>query len=168
MWLLIRKKGSAEPGVGYEDAVEEALCFGWIDSTTNRHDEDHFRLRMSPRKPKSAWAASNKARVDRLIAEGRMTPAGLVKIEAAKADGSWDALDGLEDLTVPDDLAAVLDANPPARAHFDAFPEGTRRQILFWIRGAKRETTRAARVARTAETAARNVRVTEWRPKEGA
>jgi uncharacterized protein YdeI (YjbR/CyaY-like superfamily) len=168
VWLLIRKKGSPAPGVGYEDAVEEALCFGWIDATSNRHDGDHYRLWVAPRKPRSVWAASNKARVERLIAEGRMAPPGLAKVEAAKADGSWQALDGLEDLTIPDDLSAALDATPPAREHFEAFPPGARKQILFWIRDAKRPQTRAARVTRTAEAAARNIRVNEWRPKDGA
>lgn len=89
-----------------------------------------------------------------------MTPAGLAKIEAAKADGSWASLDALEDLSVPDDLAAGFDAAPPARVNFDAFPEGTRKQILYWIREAKRPETRAKRIAETARLAARNVRVT--------
>jgi uncharacterized protein YdeI (YjbR/CyaY-like superfamily) len=168
VWLLIRKKGSVRPGVTYDEAVEEALCFGWIDSTTNRHDDDHFRQRFAPRKRGSTWSASNKARVERLIAEGLMTPAGSAKIDAAKADGSWNALDGLEDLSLPDDLAEALDANPPAREHFESFPPGTRKQILFWIRNAKRVQTRATRVARTAEAAARNVRVSDWRPGESA
>lgn len=168
VWLLIRKKGSAAPGVAYEEAVEEALCFGWIDATTNRHDDDHYKLWFSRRKPGSVWAASNKARVERLIADGRMAPPGLAKIEAAKADGSWEALEGLEDLTMPDDLVAALDASPPAREHFEAFPPGARKQILSWIRQAKRPETRAARIVKTAEAAARNVRVTEQRPKEGA
>jgi uncharacterized protein YdeI (YjbR/CyaY-like superfamily) len=168
VWVLIRKKASRAPGVAYEEAVLEALCFGWIDSTAYGYDDDHYRQWMSPRKPKSVWSASNKARVQRLIAEERMTPAGLAKIEAAKADGSWDALDALEDLTIPDDLAAALDANPPARERFEAFPDGARKQILFWIRDAKRAETRAARVARTAETAARNIRVNEWRSKDPA
>ena len=168
VWLLIRKKGSAAPGPSYEEAVEEALCFGWIDATTNRHDDDHFRLWFAPRKPRSGWSDSNKRRIDRLIADGRMTEVGLVKIDAAKADGSWTALDALEDLTVPDDLAEALEAAAPARAHFDAFPPGTRKQILFWIRDAKRPATRAKRVAETARLAVENIRVTEWRPKGGA
>lgn len=168
VWLLIRKKGITASGVAYDDAVEEALCFGWIDATSNRHDDDHYRLWVAPRKPRSVWAASNKARVERLIAEGRMTPAGSAKIETAKADGSWNALDGLGDLSVPDDLAEALDANPLAREHFEAFPPGVRKQILSWIRSAKRAETRAKRVATTAEAAARNVRVSDRRPGDGS
>ena len=166
VWLLVRKKGSTQPGVPYEEAVEEALCFGWIDSRANTLDADHFKLWFVPRKAKSVWSTINKARIERLIADGRMTPAGLAKIEAAKADGSWSSLDALEDLTVPGDLGAALDAAPPARANYDAFPKGTRKQILYWIRDAKRSETRAKRIAETARLAAENIRVTEWRPKE--
>ena len=165
VWLLIRKKGSAKDGVVYEDAVEEALCFGWIDATSNGYDEDHYKQWMAPRKPKGVWAASNKARVERLIAGGLMTPAGLQKIEAAKVDGSWSALDAFEDLTVPEDLAEALEATPPARERFDAFPPGTRKQILYWIAQAKRPETRAKRIAQTADLAAQDIRVNEWRPK---
>ena len=164
VWVLIRKKGSLKDGVAYEDAVEEALCFGWIDATGNRFDEDHYRQWMAPRKARSVWAASNKARVERLIAQGLMAPPGLAKIEAAKADGSWEALEGLEDLAIPDDLGAALDANPPAREHLEAFPPGTRKQILFWIRVAKRPETRAKRIAQTATAAAEGSRVNERPP----
>ena len=164
VWVLIRKKGSLKDGVAYEDAVEEALCFGWIDATGNRFDEDHYRQWMAPRKVRSVWAASNKARVERLIAQGLMAPPGLAKIEAAKADGSWEALEGLEDLAIPDDLGAALDANPSAREHFEAFPPGTRKQILFWIRVAKRPETRAKRIAQTASAAAEGIRVNERPP----
>lgn len=165
VWVLIRKKGSSKEGVAYEEAVEEALCFGWIDATAKGYDHDRYRQWMAPRRPKAVWAASNKARVHRLIAQGLMTPAGLAKIEAAKADGSWTALDAIEDLTVPDDLTEALDATPPARQHFDAFPPGSRKQILFWISQAKRPETRARRIAQTAGLAAENIRVTDPRPK---
>lgn len=165
VWVLLRKKGSKRPGVTYDEAVEEALCFGWIDSTTNRHDDDRFRQRFAPRKRGSTWSASNKARVERLIVDGRMAPAGSAKIEAAKADGSWDSLEGFEDLSIPDDLAAALDAHAPAREHFEAFPPGTRKQILWWIRSAKRPETRTTRVVKTVEAAAENVRVNEARPR---
>ncbi len=96
VWLVMQKKGSAEPGVSYEEAVEEALSFGWIDSRAHRRDDASYLQLFSPRRPKSTWAATNKARVDKLIAEGRMTPAGLALVDAAKADGSWDALEAVE------------------------------------------------------------------------
>jgi uncharacterized protein YdeI (YjbR/CyaY-like superfamily) len=102
-WLVMQKKASTTPGVTYDEAVEEALSFGWIDSRANKADETTYLQRFSPRRPGSAWAASNKGRVERLIAEGRMMPAGLALVESAKADGSWDALDAGVDRARPSD-----------------------------------------------------------------
>lgn len=104
--LAIGKKGNVVTSLTYEDAIQEGLCFGWIDSTAGRLDDDRYTVRFTPRRPGSSWARTNKARVERLIAEGLMTPAGLAVIDAAKADGSWTGLDEVEDLVVPDDLAA--------------------------------------------------------------
>ncbi len=163
-WLVIQKKASPEPGVTYAEAVEEALCFGWIDSRGNKIDDRAYRLLFTPRKPGSMWAASNKARVERLIAEGRMTPAGLAPIEAAKADGSWDAFNDVDALEHPDDLLGALAANPDAKRNYDAFPDSSKRMILYWIASAKRTETRAKRIATTVELAARNIRANEWRP----
>ena len=119
--------------------------------------------RFAPRKARSGWARSNKERIERLTAAGLMEPAGLALVEAAKADGSWTLLDAVEDLVVPDDLGAALDAVPPARAHFDAFPRSVKRSILEWIVQARRPETRARRVAETAERASRNERANQWR-----
>ena len=149
----------------YEAAVQEALCFGWIDSTAGRVDARRSKLYFAPRKPGSGWAATNKARVERLLAAGQMAPAGLAAIERAKADGSWTLLDPIEQGIVPDDLAAALAAHPPAAVNFEAFPKSARRAILFWIAVAKRPETRAARVRETAERAARNERANE-RPEK--
>ncbi len=148
MWLILYKKGSGTPGVTYEEAVEEALCFGWIDSVTNRLDGERFMQLFTPRKRKSPWAKSNKERVERLLAAGLMAPAGLAAIEAAKRDGTWTALDGIEDLQVPDDLAAALAANPAAEARFAAYSASTRKQLLWWVVSAKRPETRQRRIAR--------------------
>ena len=165
-WLVMQKKGSPNPGVTYEEAVEEALCFGWIDSRANRADETTYLQMFSPRKPGGTWAASNKARIERLIAEGRMMPAGLALIESAKADGSWNALDDIDALTMPDDLTAALAENPAARANFDAFPASSKKIILFWVASAKRPETRAKRIAEVAEKAARNERAAQWQRPE--
>jgi uncharacterized protein YdeI (YjbR/CyaY-like superfamily) len=164
VWLLIRKKGSTAAGVSYEDAVEEALCFGWIDGLANRHDDDHYKIWLSPRRPRSAWSARNKRRVADLAARGLIEPPGQAAIDLAKRNGSWDRLVERDSLQVPDDLSEALDANPPAREHFEAFPAGTRKQILGWIADAKRDETRAKRVAQTATLAARNIRVTQQPP----
>lgn len=158
VWLLVRKKGGDRPGVTYDEAVEEALCFGWIDSRGNPLDEHHYRLTMTPRKPKSVWAASNKERIARLTAEGRMAPAGLAAVEAAKADGSWDALTAVDALEVPPDLAGALAANPAAAGHFEAFPPSSKKMILFWIQSAKGPETRVRRVEETVRLAEENLR----------
>jgi uncharacterized protein YdeI (YjbR/CyaY-like superfamily) len=166
VWVLVRKKGGKRPGVTYEEVVEEGLCFGWIDSRANPVDEDRYRLTMTPRKPGSVWAATNKERVARLTAAGRMTAAGLAVVEAAKADGSWDALSGVDALEVPEDLAAALAADPAAARHFEAFPPSSKKMILYWIASAKRPQTRARRVEETVRLAAENLRANHPRPRE--
>jgi uncharacterized protein YdeI (YjbR/CyaY-like superfamily) len=156
-WLVSWRRGHG-PRVEYEEAVEEALCFGWIDSQGGNLDERRSRQYYAPRKPTSGWAATNKARVERLIAEGRMAPAGLAAIERAKANGSWTLLDAVEQGIVPDDLAVALAARPPAAANFDAFPKSARRAMLEWVAQARRRETRAQRVAQVAERATLNER----------
>ena len=163
IWLVYYKKASGKGDLDYAAIVEEALCFGWIDSVPRVLGEERAMLRISPRKAGSAWSRVNQARVERLIADGRMTPAGMAKVEAAKADGSWSALDDAEAGVMPPDLGAALDANPAARANFDAFPPGSRKIILQWVTGAKRAETRAARVAESVRLAAENVRANHWR-----
>jgi uncharacterized protein YdeI (YjbR/CyaY-like superfamily) len=158
VWLVSWRPRSGRVGLAYEDAIEEALCFGWIDSTAGPVDDERRKLYFAPRKPRSAWAATNKARVARLIAEGRMAPAGLAAIERAKVNGSWSILDGAERLEVPADLAAALNADPPAADNFAAFPPSARKTLLAWVATARRPETRAARIARITESAARNER----------
>jgi len=154
IWLAVGKKGGQVTSLTYDDAVEEALCFGWIDSIVNRLDEHRFKQLFTPRKPGSAWARSNKQRVERLLAQGLMAPAGLAAIEAAKANGSWTLLDDVEDLVVPDDLAAALEASPAASRYFAGFSSSAVKMILYWIATAKRPETRAKRIAETIESAA--------------
>jgi len=159
VWLVTWRPGSGRERLDYESAIQEALCFGWIDGTAGRYDDQRGRLYFAPRRPHSVWAASNKARVERLITEGRMEPAGLAAIERAKANGSWRVLDSAERLEVPDDLATALAAFPSATANFAAFPPSARKQMLSWVALAVRPATRSARITRIAEAAARNERL---------
>ena len=157
-WLVTWRPRSGRVGLDYEAAVEEALCFGWVDSTAGRVDDERGKLYFAPRKARSAWAGSNKARVERLIRDGRMTPAGVAVIEQAQANGSWEVLDSVERLEVPDDLAAALASHPPATINFGAFSPSARKAQLQWVALALRPETRAARIAQVAAAAARNER----------
>jgi uncharacterized protein YdeI (YjbR/CyaY-like superfamily) len=156
VWVVTHKKRPGAPHVPYADIVDEALCFGWIDSLPRALDETRSMLFVSPRRSGSAWSKINKEKVERLMAEGRMAPSGLARVEAAKADGSWSALDAVETLVPPPDLAAALAADPRAGAFFAAFPPSARRGILEWIAAARRPETRAARIAETVARAAEN------------
>jgi uncharacterized protein YdeI (YjbR/CyaY-like superfamily) len=158
VWLVTWRARSGRNGLDYEAAIEEALCFGWVDSTGGRFDDERGKLYFAPRKTRSPWAASNKARVERLIAAGRMAPAGLVAIERAKSNGSWEVLDSVERLEVPNDLSAALAAGPSAAANFAAFPPSARKQMLGWVALAQRPATRAKRIAEIAGAAERNER----------
>jgi uncharacterized protein YdeI (YjbR/CyaY-like superfamily) len=158
VWLVTWRTRARRTGLPYEAAVEEALCFGWVDGTAGTVDAERGKQYFAPRKPNSGWAATNKARVERLIAEERMAPAGLAAIERAKGNGSWELLDSVERLEVPADLAAALDARPPATGNFSAFPPSVRKQLLASVVMARRPETREQRVRRIAEAAARNER----------
>ncbi|MDO9174318.1 MAG: YdeI/OmpD-associated family protein [Actinomycetota bacterium] len=157
--LAIGKKGTTVTALTYDDAAEEGLCFGWIDSVTHRLDADRFIARFTPRRPGGTWARSNKARIERLTAKGLMRPAGLAAIEAAKADGSWDAFGDVEELRVPDDLAAALAEHPDAQRFWDALPPGQRKLALYWVGSAKRPETRARRIAESVTAAAEERRI---------
>jgi len=146
VWLAVGKKGNPVTDLSYADAVEEALCFGWIDSVVNRLDENRYKQRMTPRRPGSGWARTNKERVARLAGQGLLTRAGIAAIDAAKADGSWARLDEAEALVVPADLAAALAENEASEGSFAALPASTRKQILHGIGSAKRPETRANRI----------------------
>ncbi len=163
VWAISYKKAANKPIVSYDELVEEALCFGWVDSKGGKLDDLRSMLYFAPRKGGSGWSKPNKARIERMLAAGMMMPAGLAKLEVAKADGSWSLLDGVEALEVPDDLAAALAALPSARANWDAFPRSAKRGILEWILQARRAETRAARISETATLAARNERANQWR-----
>ncbi len=158
VWLVTWRPRTRRPRLEYEDAIQEALCYGWVDSTGGHVDDERGKLYFAPRKPGGVWAASNKARIERLIAEGRMRPAGLAAIERARVDGSWGILDGPERLEVPPDLARALEEQPAAAGSFAGFPPSARKMMLAWIAMARRPETRAERIARIAESAARGER----------
>lgn len=163
IWLVTFKKHCGNKYVSYDDVVEEALCFGWVDSLPRRLDDDRTMLWLAPRQSGSGWSKLNKDRVERMIAAGLMTPAGLAKIDAAKRDGSWTALDAIENLEIPPDLAAALAEFGVARQNFEAFPRSVKRGILEWIASAKKPTTRAKRIHETASLAQENIRANQWR-----
>jgi uncharacterized protein YdeI (YjbR/CyaY-like superfamily) len=150
VWLELAKKGSGVPSVTYAEAVEIALCFGWIDGQVRRSEEEGFYLqRFTPRRARSTWSQINREKVAALAAAGRMQPAGLAEVERAKADGRWDAAYAPPSrMTVPDDLRSALDAEPAAAERFAALPASERYSILFDVHGAKRPETRARRIAK--------------------
>lgn len=152
IWLCTFKRHHPDY-LSYEDIVQEALCYGWVDGLMNTRDADRSLLLLSPRRKKSGWSRPNKERVELLIREGKMTPAGIAVVERAKADGTWSMLDDVENLIVPEDLAQALAALPPAEEQFAAFPRSVRRGILENIHQAKRPETRAKRIALVAEMA---------------
>ena len=163
IWLIIYKKESNISSIYYDEAVDEALCFGWIDSKANKRDEISYYQYFAKRKVKSNWSKVNKAKVERLTAEGRMTEAGFKMIEIAKENGTWSALDDVENLIIPEDLQSALDANLIAKAHFEAFPRSVKRGILEWLMNAKRLETRQKRIEETVTLAAQNIRANQYR-----
>jgi uncharacterized protein YdeI (YjbR/CyaY-like superfamily) len=164
VWLVIFGKNSGVPSVNHDEAVNEALCFGWIDSKSVKRDE-HSRYQLfSSRKPKSKWSAINKKKVAALIESGKMTPAGQKVIDQAKASGMWDALNDVEALKVPDDLQAALSENKQAKENWEQFPPSARKAILQWIGDAKREETRNRRIETTVAQAEENIRANQPQP----
>lgn len=144
--LRLRKKASRRPGITYPEALDSALCFGWIDGQAGALDEDYHLQVFTPRRPRSVWSQRNRDHVARLTAAGRMRTAGLAEVERAKADGRWDAAYRQKGAPVPDDLRAALDASPNARAFFAALTAQNRFAILFRVNNVKRAATRAAKI----------------------
>lgn len=147
VWLEIAKKGSALTSVSYPAAIEIALCYGWIDGQKAATDEERWRQRLTPRKPRSRWSKINREKATELIERGDMQPAGLREVEAAKADGRWDAAyAGQGSITVPHDLREELDRNDKARAFFETLDGANRYAVLYRIHDAKKPETRRARI----------------------
>jgi uncharacterized protein YdeI (YjbR/CyaY-like superfamily) len=148
LYVKIAKKGSGIPSVDWAGMVEVLLCFGWIDGRSNRLDDSWYLQRITPRRPRSVWSLKNVQTVARLTEQGRMRPAGLAAVEAAKADGRWErAYAGPATITVPADLTAALDAVPPARAAFDGLGSAERYSVLWRVQTAATPGTRAKRIA---------------------
>ena len=156
IWLVTYKKHTGSRYLAYDAIVEEALCFGWIDSLPRRLDDERTMLLLSPRKVKSVWSKLNKTRVEQLMANGLMMPPGLEKIEQAKTDGSWTFLDDVEALIVPDELSRALAASAEAKAYFESFSPSSKKGILQWIKMAKRAETRQKRIEKTVAAAREN------------
>jgi uncharacterized protein YdeI (YjbR/CyaY-like superfamily) len=167
VWLVYAKKHSGLPSLTYNDAVEEALCFGWIDSKLNPIDDVFYMQVFTPRKRASAWSALNKARVARLLAAGLITPAGLAVIEEAKASGTWNATQHVEELVIPADLEAAINANPDASRHWASYSASRRKSVLYRLAGARRPETRARYLRDIIENMARNLSRAELMEQAG-
>ncbi len=164
VWLIIFHKKSDTPSVYYEEAVDEALCFGWVDSKPNKRDSESYYQYFSPRNPKSNWSRKNKEKIASLEREGRLAEAGRQMVLHAKHSGTWDALNEVEDLILPPDLIEAFAPYPAARDNFEAFPPSVKRGILEWIFNAKRPATRSKRIRDTVEKAEQNIRANQYRP----
>ncbi len=154
IWLVSWKAGTGRPRIGYEPSVEEALAFGWVDSKGQSLDDERTMLWFTPRKANSPWSLTNKERIARLEASGRIADAGRGAVRAAKANGMWTILDDAQNLVVPDDLASALADLPGAQENWDGFTASARRSVLEWIVLARRPETRQKRIAETARSAA--------------
>jgi uncharacterized protein YdeI (YjbR/CyaY-like superfamily) len=160
VWFIYYKKETGKPRVSYDEAVEEALCFGWIDSLPRKLDTERTMLKFTPRKPKSVWSQLNKTRVEKLIREKQLMPAGLAAIERAQQNGSWDTLTASDTAAanneLPADLDKLLAKNKKAKENFLQFSFSIRKQFLSWIDSAKRTETREGRLKQTVLMAAAN------------
>jgi uncharacterized protein YdeI (YjbR/CyaY-like superfamily) len=161
VWLVYAKKHTGIPSLTYNDAVEEALCFGWIDSLHHPIDDDFHKQVFTPRKKTSAWSAVNRTRVERLIEAGVMTAAGLALVTLAKKTGRWEAHAAAESLTVPPELKTALNANPNAKKNWPTYTESQRKMFLYMVNGAKRAETRAKRIARIVDIVSRGVKFSQ-------
>lgn len=162
VWFTYFKKETGKPRVSYDEAVEEALCFGWIDSLPRKLDKERSMLKFTPRKPKSVWSKLNKTRIEKLINDKQMMPAGFASIGLAKQNGSWEKLTASDNAAannqVPDDLHTLFEKNKKAKENFQRFSFSIRKQFLSWIDSAKRPETRTARLKQTVLMAKANTK----------
>jgi uncharacterized protein YdeI (YjbR/CyaY-like superfamily) len=166
VWVVIPKKGATFSLLTVAEVVEEALCFGWIDSVPGKIDDWRYKLLVSPRKPNSNWSKINKARVAQLTKAGLMQPPGLAMVALAKKTGTWDALNDIDELKYPPDLEKAFTKNKQAKIYFDAFPPSTKKGILEWILNAKTTETRTKRIADTVAKAEQNIRANQYVRKQ--
>ena len=164
VWLKIFKKNSGTPSVTYNEAVDEALCFGWIDSSVKKGTAEYYFQYFAKRNPKSSWSGVNKKKIEQLIQDGQMAGAGLEMVELAKQTGTWTVLDEVENLINPPDLAQALATNPAAKTHFGAFPRSVKRGILEWLLNAKTPGTRLKRIHEIVMKAEQGERANQYTP----
>lgn len=163
IWLITYKKAACPHfHLTQDDIVEEALCFGWIDSKPGKLDDIRTKVYIAPRSPKSLWSALNKSRAQKMIDQSQMQQAGYNTITIAQESGTWDALNDVENLVIPTDLDQAFQKYPQAKSNFQAFPNSTQRGILEWILQAKTSATRQKRINQTAELAEQNIRANQW------
>ncbi|MBO3270262.1 YdeI/OmpD-associated family protein [Hymenobacter defluvii] len=163
VWLVYSKKKSAIPSLTWSEAVDEALCFGWIDSKAESIDETTYRQFFCPRKPKSGWSRINKEKIQRLLAADQIAPAGLASIETAKQNGSWTLLDEVEALQIPADLEQAFRAKPTAEAYFAGLSRTDKRNLLQWLVLARRPETRQKRLTEIVELAEQELKPKQFR-----
>ena len=156
IWVICSKKNAGSKGINHDEAVEEALCYGWIDSLARSFNEESYLQSFSKRKPKSVWSKINKEKAERFIKEGLMAKAGLDSIEAAKSNGYWSILDEVEELIIPPDLEKEFDKKPVAKVYFLGLSRSDKKRILQWLVLAKRPETRQLRLHQVVESAAQN------------
>lgn len=162
-WLIIYHKKSQTKSIYYEEAVEEAICFGWIDSVAHKRDAESKYQFFAQRKPKSNWSKANKERAEKMVVQGMMTPAGQELIDLARTNGAWDVLVDVQNSVIPGDLEKLLGKNKTASKNFFAFPPSSKRIILEWIRNAKKPETRQKRIEETVRLAIENIRANHYR-----
>lgn len=158
VWVVKWKKDTGHPYVSYDEIVDQCICFGWVDSLPRKLDDQRTMLRISPRNPKSNWSRINKERVKRLTEAGLMRESGIEMVQLAKKTGTWDFLEDVENLLIPNDLSEELEKYPKAKQYFERFPPSSKRGILEWIKMAKTEKTRKKRIETTALKAATNLK----------
>jgi uncharacterized protein YdeI (YjbR/CyaY-like superfamily) len=163
VWFIIHHKDSDRKSVYYEEAVEEAICFGWIDSIAHKRDEESKHQFFAQRKPKSNWSKANRERAEKMMRQGLMTTAGQKLIDQAKKTGAWEALVDVQNSVIPNDLQQRLNKNKTALKNFLAFPPSSKRIILEWILNAKKDETRQKRIAETVRLAAEGIKANHYR-----
>ena len=163
VWLIIFHKNCDIESIYYDEAVEEAICFGWIDSVAHKRNEESKYQFFSQRKPKSNWSKANRERAEKMTEQGLMTSSGQKLIDLAKETGTWEALVDVQNSIIPDDLQNQLNANPKALKNFLAFPPSSKRIILEWILNAKKDETRQKRIEETVRLAADNIKANHYR-----
>jgi uncharacterized protein YdeI (YjbR/CyaY-like superfamily) len=166
VWLIFYKKHTGKPSVAWTDAVDEALCFGWIDSKGETIDKDTFRQYFCKRKPTSTWSKINKQKIESLTAKGLMTEAGFKVIDIAKQNGSWTILDDAEELVIPPELQKALEEFENSKDYFSSLSKSKKKVLLYWIALAKTETTRQNRILEIAENASQKQQPKQFRPKK--